>query len=223
MRLSPGARLLSSLHQQAHPPHIVLLAYQTLGHPGVVESDESKVAPGGGDEDILDAAELLKVSSELLLGEGRVLIADIHFFLPTLAAISLPGVRNLEGAVPSIDDVLLPPHCCLQALFVEPDESIACLLVFALLHLTQSQFCALLCEILPDLRDVKNQDWTLIPGMGSQPVVQWWLEACPRGSGLSSPRGSASDNYSLHRRIRQQGPAGPTLIFKVRKTGLVKR
>ena len=106
MRLSPGARLLSSLHQQALPPHIVLLAYQALGHPGVVESDESKVAPGGGDEDILDAAELLKVSSELLLGEGRVLIADIHFFLPTLAAISLPGVRDLEGTVPSIDDVL---------------------------------------------------------------------------------------------------------------------
>ena len=181
VRLSPGARLLSSLHQQAHPPHIVLLAYQTLGDPGVVECDESKVTPRGGDEDILDAAELLKVSSELLLGEGRVLIADIHFFLPTLAAVGLPGVRNLEGAVPSIDDVLLPPHCCLQALFVEPDESIACLLVFALLHLTQSQFCALLCEILPDLRNVKNQDGTLVPGMGSQPVVQWWLEACLRG------------------------------------------
>ena len=41
----------------------MLLAYQTLGDPGVVESDESKVAPRGGDEDILNAAKLLKCSN----------------------------------------------------------------------------------------------------------------------------------------------------------------
>jgi hypothetical protein len=113
----------------------VLFSDQTLGNPSIVKGDEGKVSPGRGDEHVLNTAKLLKVGSQLLLGQGGVLVADVHLFLSPLAPVGLPRVRDLESAIPSIDYMLLPPHLHFQLLLREPDEGITSLLVLALLHL----------------------------------------------------------------------------------------